>query len=61
MICQLEEMRARFEAWFKIAYPIFGDQRDMTLKHQLWTAWQAAGVAPDVKVCPACKPVKEET
>lgn len=40
--------RDRFEAWFKIAYPIFREDKDTTLKHRLWTAWQvaAAGSPP---------------
>lgn len=41
----LEQTRARFETWFKIAYPIFDRTgRDTTIKHQLWTAWQVAAL-----------------
>jgi len=36
----LERTRERFEQWFKM--DLFGGERDMTLKHQLWTAWQVA-------------------
>ena len=37
-----EEMRQRFEAWHKVAYPLFNPDRDTTMKHALWTAWQVA-------------------
>lgn len=37
-----QRQRERFEAWFRVAYPLFGQGRDTTIKHQLWTAWQVA-------------------
>lgn len=30
-----------FEEWFKVAYPLWRDDRDQTLKHQLRAAWTA--------------------
>ena len=38
-----ERMLERFEQWFKMNYLIFErGERDTTLKHRLWTAWQVA-------------------
>ena len=37
-----KDLLARFEAWFSVAYPMFGKSKDTTLKHRLWTAWQVA-------------------
>lgn len=47
----LVPVRQRFEAWFKATYPLWREEeeRDTTLKHKLWTAWQMACLysAPD--------------
>lgn len=43
----LERERQRFEEWFRVTYPLWREDKDSTLKHRLWTAWQVAALGSE--------------